>query len=413
MHGPRIILASLLLLLEIASATTAAQESSRSRLYRTLIRNRESAKLRLLTELEKDSEECARVVVDLIAAVNAIAEKAAAKNVAELPASTVRLIQLIGSVSDPAAVESLVKLLDASRIEIAMVSAETLGQNDRREALSALIGHTERPEFTSNYAFRFSLLKSIAQIGDADGVEFLTKLLPTLDGQLAHEIDKFLDQVARSDFQGDQDRFDAWKNGDWRQVKTLRRTYEGDDTSSEYRLEPYPQPDYYGIGIHAERLVFVLDHSSSMSDQGRLQQAKRELARAIRSLSSTTKFTIIFYETTVRVWQKGLVEATVENKNEAVRFLDKIYPGHDTNTYGALEKALHVEENIEAIFLASDGAPTAGAIVAPAKIIVDISRQNRFRHIMISTVGISIEGSAEDFMRELAAQNGGEYRGTQ
>ena len=67
----------------------------------------------------------------------------------------------------------------------------------------------------------------------------------------------------------------------------------------------------------------------------------------------------------------------------------------------------------EAIYFLSDGAPTAGKIVAPADIVAAIAAQNRIRRISVYTVGIGagFPGSPLDaFLKALAERNLGVYR---
>ena len=273
---------------------------------------------------------------------------------------------------------------------------------------------TQRPEFVTNYGFRFGLFRAVAQIEDPDAVEFLTKSLPTLNGQLAHEVHKFLERVTVAHFRGDQANFDAWKR---RRSQRLDSMTDNDFSSSEYRRPIYEQPKYYGIGIHAKKLVFVIDHSGSMGEiengQSKLVRAKRELIYAIRSLPETTEFTIVLFESSVRQWRKSLVEASDRNKKAAIRYVTRIRQEKGTNTYGGLKRALGLDDDVEAVFLLSDGVPTRGTFVAPQQIIRAVRRQNAFRHIIINTVGISPTGVTQRFMRELAAQNGGKYQRTE
>ena len=81
-----------------------------------------------------------------------------------------------------------------------------------------------------------------------------------------------------------------------------------------------------------------------------------------------------------------------------------------TNTFGALERSLEVDENTEAIYFLSDGKPTHGRIVPMPEIISEITQANRFRHISINTIGVAVNGATEEFMRTLAEKNGGVYR---
>ncbi len=415
MRGPHTILANVslanLLLALIVAPTAASEGATQSRLYQTLTGRNEQAKLRALSSLDQDPEQRTEALDELVAAVNTIAAESAESKVEGLAESTVHLIQLIGSIDAPSATETLISLLDAQRMEIAMVSAEVLGQINCRAALPALKQQARRSEFATQYGFRFGLFRAIAQIEDPEAVEFLAASLPKLSGQLAHEVDKFLSQVTVDHFRGDQARFDEWKRRHEQRLDPATELAE-----SDYLRPQYAQPHYYGIGIHAEKVVFVIDCSGSMSEvvysESRLRQAKRELIRAIRSLPETTRFTIVLYETGVREWRKNLVEASDRNKKAAIRFVERVRCGGWTNTYGGLTRAIELDDDVEAIYLLSDGAPTRGKIVEPGEILEAIGRHNAFRHITINAVAISPEGVTQRFMRELADRNGGEYQRT-
>ena len=86
---------------------------------------------------------------------------------------------------------------------------------------------------------------------------------------------------------------------------------------------------YYGINIHAKRLMFIIDHSGSMEDywggMSRLARAKVELIKAIRELPEDSEFAIMFYESTVRIWRDELVYASEDNKLKAIDFIRDFY----------------------------------------------------------------------------------------
>lgn len=364
--------------------------------------------MRALASLQQDPTKRAESVLDLIAAVEIIANKSNSLKGNTLPESTIRLIQLIGSIDTPDTIGTLVNLLDSERMELALASAETLGAISCRESLPALKKLTRRPEFTTHYGFRFGVFRAIAQIRDPDGVEFLTGQLPHLTGQLAHEVEKFLGDVTLSHFRGDQKRFEAWKIAEHQRMQLAT-----DDESASTRYGRYERPQYYGIDINAEKLIFVIDHSSSMAktDAGtsRLERAQRELIRTIHALPKTTSFTIVLFHASVKIWKRDFVEASDRNKKIAIRYVQRIPYGKGTNTYGGLERALGLSDETEAVFLLSDGEPTRGRVTSPAQIIRVVSHKNAFRHIMVNTIGISTTATTARFMRELAAQNSGEY----
>ena len=147
--------------------------------------------------------------------------------------------------------------------------------------------------------------------------------------------------------------------------------------------------------------------------QSRMRRAMIELSQAIEALDPATEFTVILFSGSVRSWRKQLLEASEVNKRKAIRFVQQYYRANLTNTYSALRTALKIDDNLEAIYLISDGEPTTGSVTDPAEIVHDITRRNAFRYIAINTVGIALTGTAKGFMQQLAEQNGGEYRDTE
>ena len=58
----------------------------------------------------------------------------------------------------------------------------------------------------------------------------------------------------------------------------------------------------------------------------------------------------------------------------------------------------------------TDGKPTIGVTVQPAKILEDILGRNRFRNLNYNTIGIAVNPATEAFLKQLAVGSGGEYR---
>jgi len=405
-----------LLLTVLLVSTAHARKPEPSRLLRTLTGTSNPAKLREIEKLARRPKDRNAALPDLIEAANNIADKAAQHDAERLSESTLALWDLIGSSNEPTATDALINLLRAEHTKVAMASAEALGRNNRTSALVALRQQIKRPDYASSYAFRFSLLKSIALLRSPEAVNFLLVTLPTLDGQLKHEVTTFLSQVELIHFRGDQEKFDAWKANIWEPLVASGFSNAEPGTPASYRSQ-HKRATYYGMPIYARRVVFVIDRSPSMDEmvdgQSRLRRAMRELTQVINALDPSTEFSVVVFEGRVKAWQKSLGEASHKNKLSVIKFARQHYRSGLTNTYGALRTALNLDENTEAIYLISDGEPTTGTIQAPGEIIDDITRRNEFRYITINTVGIALSGTAQQFMQELAEQNGGEYRDTQ
>jgi hypothetical protein len=360
---------------------------------------------------------------DLIASVRQHAEETAADEIAK--PSTVALINLIAEVDAPESEAVLVELLDAPHLGISMLSAETLGRKKFYGAIESLKRQTNREEYQTKYAFRFNLIRSLAQMEHPDAIEFLAQLRTSLDGQLRFHLDELLDEVTLDHFQGDQQRYDEFRNPKAKPGSAVSSVGSGDqeresifktanyEPESLQRMRLKPQ-QYYGIDIHARRLMFIIDHSGSMKDywggMTRLERAKAELTRAILELPGEVEFAIVFYHTSVRYWRNVLVAATEENKREAIDFVRRLGYGDKTNTYGALRYSLEFDDQLEAVYLLTDGKPTIGEIVSKPRIVADILHRNRFRHLNFNTIGIAVDGSTKAFLQQLAKESNGEFR---
>lgn len=399
------------LLMVSAFATPAHGDRPRdSKLLRTLTGRNEAIRMRAIAGIGGDGASQKAALDDMVSAVQRHAEETDDDELAR--PSTVRLIYLIGAVDDPRSEAALIELLDARHLGIAMVSADVLGKNKFYGAIEPLKKQISRADYSERYGFRFNLIRALAQMEHPDAVEYLSKLRRSLDGQLAYQLDKQLAEVNVSHFHGDQERFERWKEGGDKpagifqaaafQPESLQRVMLGRDNK------------YYGIDIHAKRLMFVIDNSGSMKDYwggvSRLERAKGELIHAIDDLPEDAKFAIVFFHTSVHRWRSELVEASDENKREAIQFVKRLGYGVKTNTYGALMTALTFDDDLEAVFLLTDGKPTVGGLTAPKAIVNDVLHRNRFRHLNFNTIGIGVQGPTEAFLRTLAEETGGEFR---
>jgi predicted protein tyrosine phosphatase len=77
-----------------------------------------------------------------------------------------------------------------------------------------------------------------------------------------------------------------------------------------------------------------------------------------------------------------------------------------TNIFDALEKAF-TDQDVDTIYLLTDGEPSAGRIKDVESILDEIRRWNRTRQIVIHCIAIGIDSN---LCKRLAAENGGSYR---
>lgn len=111
-------------------------------------------------------------------------------------------------------------------------------------------------------------------------------------------------------------------------------------------------------------MVFVLDTSGSMSDDGKIDQAKRALKFGLSSLKSGDRFALMNFATSVNTWQSSLTDATPDNISAGKSWVDKLEATGGTAINDALLAALEMQHQDRSrsftIVFITDGKPTVG-----------------------------------------------------
>ncbi len=270
-----------------------------------------------------------------------------------------------------------------------------------------------------------------------EGIPPLVDAIARYDGRLKWEANRALVRLTGEDFHGDAGLWKSWweeNHEAWVLARPPRTEREAKAKDEEGGTT------FYGIVVKSKRVVFLLDRSESMKGPARwkptvesgkgaalpikpgdrkIDVAKLELARAILGLPDDALFNVVFYNRDMDVLQpKGLVKATKEHKDAAIKFLAAIEPEGVTNTFDTLEKCLdwfgkgggdkNFTERADTFFLLSDGFPSAGQIVDPDAIRAEFKRRNLDRHVVLHTIGVG-EDAADKFMKGLAEDNGGQF----
>ena len=111
-------------------------------------------------------------------------------------------------------------------------------------------------------------------------------------------------------------------------------------------------------------VVFVLDRSGSMADDGKIDQAKRALAYCVSRLGPGDRFGIVDFATDWNALEERLLPADDANKAHAKRYIDGLEAGGGTNIEAALSEGLKLLAEpggrVPMIFFLTDGVPTEG-----------------------------------------------------
>ena len=287
----------------------------------------------------------------------------------------------------------------------AMIDEES-PRGDAEDVLRMLVLFTRAQLFDRHFGYRRCVLQGIMQVKSRTAITHLINLLPRLKGLVQYDVVAHLVAATGQNFADDAAKWKAW----WAENQNATQR---PDRSKFPPIGEYGKfGEYYGIPICAKRVVFVLDTSGSMRG-GKIEAAKVELIRAVKELPREVAFSIIFFNSTLRIWQRELVPASESMKQIAVTLTLEQEARNNTASYDALEAAFDLEP--EAIYFLSDGAPQGGKIDNPAEIIATVAAVNRVRRISIHSIGIDTRADTSvnpfaRFMKALAEANWGEYR---
>ena len=175
---------------------------------------------------------------------------------------------------------------------------------------------------------------------------------------------------------------------------------------------------FWGMPIVSRRVVFVLDTSGSMNqkfsqatqygskDGTRLSAAKSQLIGALKLLPDGTLFNIITFDTRGDRWQDEMVVLGDATRREASRWVTALGTRGATNVFDALDKAFALED-VDTIYLLSDGQPFGGKIDDPLLLRQEIRAWNATRRIPIHAISL---GGDVALLRRLAEDSGGVFR---
>ena len=110
-------------------------------------------------------------------------------------------------------------------------------------------------------------------------------------------------------------------------------------------------------------IVFVLDTSGSMADEGKMDKARKALLFGIRTLRDGDRFNVINFAGEEHLMERGLINADAAGKKRGEDFINKLQPTGGTNINDSLIASLKQFEKGDRpkmLVFMTDGLPTVG-----------------------------------------------------
>lgn len=336
------------------------------------------------------------------------------KHVSLLTAQSLRCLAQSSRDED---IQFVAKLTETPDVNLAFAAAASLAERRDPQLLPSIVSLAKRKEFMQSFGFRRCLVDAVAQVPDKAAVAFLIEMSSKFDGQLRFETVQHLARLTGQNFGGHSDQWAAWwkdQSGNFQAAAPRASTAIAPDSRTVARIPwPEPLPEFFGVPVYAKRVVFVIDRSGSMRSSvdgvTRLEEAVKQLEKAVDALDRYAYFNVFAYNTDVLPFMTQLVQAEDSNKRASRNFAYRLTPEKKTACYDALYAGLMADANLEAMYFLSDGEPTAGRIVDMPTIVNSITAQNALQRTSIYTLGIDARGAHEEFLKELARRNYGQF----
>lgn len=140
-------------------------------------------------------------------------------------------------------------------------------------------------------------------------------------------------------------------------------TYREPGKDGYFLLLLSPKDDIAEKELVNKDIVFVLDTSGSMADEGKMEKARSALLFGIQGLREGDRFNVINFAGEEHLFENSPVPASNGNKTRGVEFVKKLKPNGGTNINDALRAAFMQFDNSDRpkmlVFL-TDGLPTVG-----------------------------------------------------
>lgn len=269
-----------------------------------------------------------------------------------------------------------------------------------------------------NWSTRLVALHALEAQRKVEHLEPIIDQMGKETGRMSIEFSDSLFRLTGKPFGRRQSSWKSWvTSGDDVELVPKKEVDELIAQAEERRLREVYEAKFFGIRIESHRVLFIIDVSGSMNDpvrteyvgesgRPRIEVAKDELKKAIEALEPGALFNIMPFSGGVETWlEEGVVGTNDSTREEALEYVDRLGALGGTNLYGALALAFD-DEDIDTIFVLSDGEPSVGDIIDPQLIREDIAERNQTRGIVINTVAI---GGNLEVLAWLAEDSGGTH----
>ena len=185
-------------------------------------------------------------------------------------------------------------------------------------------------------------------------------------------------------------------------------TYREPGKDGYFLLQLSPKDNLTERELVNKDIVFVLDTSGSMSDEGKMEKARSALLFGVRNLREGDRFNVINFAGEEHLMESNLIAANAAGRKRGEDFVNKLTPSGGTNINDALRAALKQFDSTDRpklLVFMTDGLPTVGE--SNVEKIIKNAQEIKVENLRLFTFGVGYDVNTS-LLDKLAAETGGE-----
>jgi Ca-activated chloride channel family protein len=184
-------------------------------------------------------------------------------------------------------------------------------------------------------------------------------------------------------------------------------TYREAGKDGYFLLQLSPKDNISERELISKDIVFVLDTSGSMAEEGKMEKARSALLFGIRNLRDEDRFNVISFAGEEHLMEANLTRADASGKKRGEEFVKKFTPTGGTNINDALRAALRQFDSSDRpkmLVFMTDGLPTVGE--SNVEKIIHNAKEIKVEDLRLFTFGVGYDVNTR-LLDRLAAENSG------
>ncbi|MBS1796396.1 MAG: VWA domain-containing protein [Acidobacteria bacterium] len=184
-------------------------------------------------------------------------------------------------------------------------------------------------------------------------------------------------------------------------------TYREPGKDGYFLLQISPKDNISETELVNKDIVFVLDTSGSMADEGKMEKARKALLFGINSLHTGDRFNVISFSGEEHLMESKPIAADESGKKKGVEFVNRLQPNGGTNINDALRAAMRQFDSSDRpkmLVFMTDGRPTVGE--SNVERIIKNAGEVKVDGLRMFTFGVGYDVNTQ-LLDKLAAENSG------